>query len=103
MRIIFSVGLVLFSATLFAQPKKVLADKIIAQVGNKIILRSDIINAINDYKRGGQEATLPPNPECAFLEGQLIQKALVLQAEKDSLIVSEDEIEAAWTIKFVDL
>ena len=95
MRIIFSVGLVLFSATLFAQPKKVLADKIIAQVGNKIILRSDIINAINDYKRGGQEATLPPNPECAFLEGQLIQKALVLQAEKDSLIVSEDEIEAA--------
>jgi peptidyl-prolyl cis-trans isomerase SurA len=30
-----------------------------------------------------------------FLEGQLIQKALVLQAEKDSLVVSDEEIEAA--------
>ncbi len=78
-----------------AQPQKVVADKIIAQVGNKIILKSDIVNAINDYKRQGQESSLPANPECAFLEGQLIQKALVLQAEKDSLVISEDEVEAA--------
>lgn len=78
-----------------AQPKKVVADKIIAQVGDRIILKSDIVNAIADYKRNGQEANLPPNPECAFLEGQLIQKALVLQAEKDSLKVGEDEIEAS--------
>ncbi len=79
----------------FAQPKKVIADKIIAQVGDKIILRSDIINAISDYKRQGQEAQLPPNPECAFLEGQLIQKSLVIQAERDSLVVGDDEIDAA--------
>jgi peptidyl-prolyl cis-trans isomerase SurA len=79
----------------FAQPKKVVADKIIGQVGDKIILRSDVMNAIADYKRQGQDAQLPPNPECAFLEGQLIQKALVLQAEKDSLVVSDEEIEAA--------
>ena len=77
-----------------AQIKKVSADKIIGQVGDKIILRSDILNAISDYKRQGQEGQLPNNPECSFLEGQLIQKALVLQAEKDSLVVSEDEIEA---------
>ncbi len=75
--------------------KKVIADKIVAQVGDKIILRSDVLNAISDAKRQGTEAQLPPNPECAFLEGQLIQKALVLQAEKDSLIVTEDEIDAA--------
>lgn len=79
---------------LFAQPKKVIADKIIAQVGDKIILHSDVVNAIADYKRQGQEAQLPPNPECAFLEGQLIQKALVLQAEKDSLPITEEEIDA---------
>ena len=77
------------------QVKKVIADKIIAQVGDKIILRSDILNAISDAKRQGTESQLPPNPECAFLEGQLIQKALVLQAEKDSLNVTEDEIDAA--------
>ena len=86
----------LLSSTIaIAQPKKVIADKIIAQVGDKIILRSDIINAIADYKRQGQEASLPPNPECAFLEGQLIQKSLVIQAERDSLVVGEDEIDAA--------
>ncbi|MCZ2223950.1 MAG: peptidylprolyl isomerase [Chitinophagales bacterium] len=79
----------------FAQTQKVVADKIIGQVGDKIILRSDVINAIEDYKRQGQAAQLPPNPECAFLEGQLIQKALVLQAEKDSLTISDEEIEAA--------
>lgn len=83
------------SVAAFAQPQKVVADKIVAQVGNKIILRSDIFNAIADYKRQGQEASLPPNAECAFMEGQLIQKALVLQAEKDSLPVSDEEVDAA--------
>lgn len=87
------LSLFTLSITASAQPKKVIADKIVAQVGDKIILRSDIFNAIADYKRQGQEASLPPNPECAFLEGQLIQKALVLQAEKDSLPITEDEIE----------
>ena len=77
------------------QIKKVLADKIIAQVGDKIILRSDIMNAISDAKRQGTENQLPPNPECAFLEGQLIQKTLLLQAERDSLTVTEDEIDAS--------
>lgn len=77
-----------------AQPRKVVADRIVAQVGDKIILRSDIMNAIADYKRQGQEESLPANPECAFLEGQLIQKALVLQAEKDSLVVTDEELDA---------
>lgn len=65
----------LLSATVaLAQPQKIVADRIVAQVGNKIILRSDIFNAIADYKRQGQEASLPPNAECAFMEGQLFKK-----------------------------
>ena len=94
-KLLFLITLITIHLSLFAQPKKVIADKIIGQVGDKIILRSDVINAISDYKRQGQEAQLPPNAECAFLEGQLIQKALVLQAEKDSLNVTEEEIDAA--------
>ncbi len=92
----YLLGVIFLSTCIIslAQTKKVIADKIIGQVGDKIILRSDIQNAIADYKRQGQEAQLPANAECAFLEGQLIQKALVLQAEKDSLVVSEDEIES---------
>jgi peptidyl-prolyl cis-trans isomerase SurA len=75
--------------------KRVLADKIVAQVGDKYILYSDIANAISDAKRQGSEAQLPPNPECVFLEGQLVQKALVLQAEKDSLPLTDEDVDAA--------
>ena len=82
-----------FSISAFAQPKKVLADKIVGQVGDKIILRSDIYNSIIDAQRQG--AQLPPNPECLLIERALIEKALVLQAEKDSLPVSEDDLDAA--------
>ena len=78
-----------------AQNKKVVADKIVGQVGDKIILRSDVLNAISDLKRQaqGQENVILPT-ECQVLEGQLIRKALLLQAQKDSLHVGEDEIEA---------
>lgn len=93
------------SFQLYAQPKKVVADKIVAQVGDKIILRSDIFNSIQDAQREG--TPLPPNPECILVERALIEKALVLQAEKDSLPVSDDEIEAnldnrarGWIAKF---
>jgi peptidyl-prolyl cis-trans isomerase SurA len=77
-----------------AQSKRIVADKIVAQVGDKIILSSDVTNALSDIKRQaqGQDNVVIPS-ECQILEGQLIQKALVLQAQKDSLSVSEDEIE----------
>ena len=82
--------------TVSAQSKKVVADKIVGQVGDKIILRSDIMNAMADIKRQsqGQENVNLPN-ECQIMEGQLIRKALVLQAQKDSLHISEEEIDAA--------
>src|SRR6476620_1330798 len=79
---------------LSAQAQKVVADKIIAQVGDKIILKSDIDNAIIDTKRQDPDAQLPPNADCLFLQGQLIQKTLVLQAQKDSILVEDDELEA---------
>lgn len=82
----------LISTASFAQPKKVVADKIVGQVGDRIILHSDVVNAMADIQRQG--AQLPPNANCAILESQLIQKALVLQAEKDSLTVSEEELDA---------
>ena len=81
--------------TVTAQSKKVVADKIVGQVGDKIILQSDIMNAMSDMRRqsqGQENATLPT--ECQLMEGQLIRKALVLQAQKDSLKLSEEEIEA---------
>lgn len=89
---------VCFGTKTFAQTQKVVADKIVAQIGDKIILHSDIYNAIDDYRRQaeatGTKVNLPPHPECSFLEGQLIQKALVIQAGKDSIPLSDDELDA---------
>ena len=80
-----------FSAT-YAQPKKVLADKIVAVVGNKIILKSDIDNSIADMQRQGIE--VPADAACLSLEQAMGVKALVLQAEKDSIPVTDEEVEA---------
>lgn len=75
-----------------AQPARLLADKIIAIVGDKIVLQSDLLNYIDDIKRQGSE--VPPNAECYILERMMQDKALVLQAERDSLPISDDEVEA---------
>jgi peptidyl-prolyl cis-trans isomerase SurA len=76
----------------FAQPKKVIADKIIAVVGDKVVLKSDLDNTILDMQRQGIE--VPANARCLSLEQAMGIKALVLQAERDSLPVTEEEIAA---------
>jgi peptidyl-prolyl cis-trans isomerase SurA len=90
---IFLVSCLFLTATIGkAQPKKVVADKIIGVVGDRIILKSDIDNQIADAKR--QEVDLPPNADCYLMQQIVINKMLALQAEKDSLPVSDEEIEA---------
>jgi len=84
----FSIGIL----SVFAQPKKVLADKIIATVGDKIVLKTDIENSIIDMQRQGVD--VPANGKCLILEQALGIKALVLQAERDSLPVSDEEVDA---------
>ncbi len=74
------------------QSKKVVADKVAAIVGDKIILQSEITNEILDRQRRNE--AVPDNAECAVMEQALTLKALVLQAEKDSLTVSDDELES---------
>lgn len=91
MRIFLLVCLSVISTASFAQPNKITADKIVGIVGNKIIMKSDIDNSLLDMQRQGME--VPVNGRCLMLEQQMGVKALVLQAEKDSLPVSDEEIE----------
>ncbi len=80
----FFAGLHVFSQ------QKIVADKIVGIVGDKIVLKSEISSAIADIiRQGGQ-----PPEDCAVLDGMMIQKALVLQAERDSIPVSDDDVEA---------
>ena len=74
------------------QPKKVIADKISGIVGDKIILYSDIRNSLADIVRQGGQ--VPENAECMLMEQAIISKMLMLQAQKDSLPVTDEEVEA---------
>ncbi|MBC7872758.1 MAG: peptidylprolyl isomerase [Ferruginibacter sp.] len=84
--------LVCCAVTAQSQPKKIVADKIAAIVGDRIILQSDISNSIADISRQG--GTIPENAECLLMEQAIVSKVLMLQAEKDSLPVTDDEVEA---------
>lgn len=92
MRILSFLLLSLFLAHQADAQHKVIADKIVAIVGDKIILRSDVYNDIQDRQRRNE--FVPENAPCFVLDQILLIKALMLQAEKDSLVVSEEEIEA---------
>lgn len=86
------LGLMVFAAVAQAQPQKVVADKITAVVGDRIILYSDIQNSLADIIRQG--GTVPENGACLLMEQAVVSKILMLQAEKDSLPVTDDEVEA---------
>jgi peptidyl-prolyl cis-trans isomerase SurA len=88
----FTLLAVLCSLTVVAQPKKVVADKIAGVVGDKIILLSDIKNSVADIARRGE--TVPPNAECLLMEQAVISKVMMLQAQKDSLPVTDEDVEA---------
>src|SRR5215510_5022037 len=72
--------------------KKVVADKIIGIVGDRVILQSDIKNSISDMVRQGVQ--VPDNADCLITEQAFVSKILMLQAEKDSLPVTDEEVEA---------
>ncbi len=80
------------ATTAKAQPQRAVADKIVAIVGDKIILQSDIKNSISDMQRQGTQ--LPDSAECLLTQQAIISKVLMLQAQKDSLPVTDEEVEA---------
>ena len=83
--------LFVITAPAFAQPNKVNADRIIGVVGNKIVLKSDVEDRLSDMQRQGAE--VPANGKCLVLQDLMGTKTLVLQAEKDSLPVSDEDVE----------
>ena len=56
------------------QAKKVVADKIVAVVGDRIILQSDIRNSIEDARRQG--GTIPESAECMLMEQAIDFKSI---------------------------
>ena len=81
----------LISSTMVAQ-KKILIDKIIAQVGSEIILLSDVETEYNYLKAMHKDVN--DATKCMILEQIMAQKLLIDQAKLDSIKVSDDQIQA---------
>lgn len=73
------------------QPQVV--DKIVAVVGQNIILQSDIENQYIQYQLNGMTGSAHAI-RCQILEELLLQKLMLNQAEMDSITVTDDQVEA---------
>lgn len=88
-RFLFLILVCLISGSLFAQSETI--DKIVAVVGDKAILLSDVeAQALQVEQQSGNP---DPNLRCNILEDMIIQKLLLNQAEKDSVVVSDDQVD----------
>lgn len=81
----------IFTSTVFAQNGK-LVNKVLAQVGDNIILLSDI--EIQKLQAKQSEMEVDFDFSCSVLEGLMVQELLVNQAKLDSIPVSDEQVDA---------
>ncbi len=86
---LLTIGLMLGQAV-FAQAQTKIIDKIIAQIGDEIILLSDLQNMRLQAIQAGQDDS--GISDCEILEEQLYEKLLINQAELDSIEVQDDMV-----------
>ncbi|HEY9176351.1 MAG TPA: peptidylprolyl isomerase [Flavipsychrobacter sp.] len=87
---ILPLAIICLSLTAGAQTE---LDKIVAVVGKKhIILKSDIDMQVKAMQE--QNPEMVDMPGCDVLEQMLLQKLLVEQGDRDSVVVSDEEVEA---------
>src|SRR5579883_2247599 len=91
-KIICLSALLLSGGLLHAQEN---ADKIIAVVGkSKIILQSELDEQSREARKQDPNSTYDDATyKCLLLQQMIIQKLLVEQADRDSVVVSDDEVE----------
>lgn len=78
----------LFSITAMAQPQ--VLDKVIAVVGKNPLLLSELETNLLQQKEKGDET---PDMRCKVFEDLLFQKLLLAQADRDSVVVGDQEVE----------
>ena len=82
------VGLISVSTQVFSQD---LVDKVVAIVGTKVILHSDIEKQYVQYvAQGGVETS---DVRCTILDQLLLQKLMINQADIDSVTVADAQVE----------
>jgi peptidyl-prolyl cis-trans isomerase SurA len=94
---IFSWGylivLLLIHQPVMAQDDKLVVDQVVAVVGGEAILESDIETQYLQYRAEQPVEGSSSSIKCRILERLMFQKLLLVQAELDSVEVSESQVE----------
>lgn len=87
------IVLLAFAGNLFAQPRPV-ADHIVAQVGDNIILHSDVEVAFLQEQSKVTDRALSSDIKCDILDNLLMEKLFIAQGALDSIVVQDEEVAA---------
>jgi peptidyl-prolyl cis-trans isomerase SurA len=86
------LNIFLLSLPYFAQQAPITIDKVVAVVGEKPILLSEVNAQLAQMK--AQNANADSSMACIILEDLILQKLMVNQAEKDSIEVTDAQVDA---------
>ncbi len=75
-------------------PKGKVLDQVVAVVGDKLVLQSDIENQYMNYRMQGAIEGTEEDMKCEILESLLYQRLMVAQSEVDSITVDESQVNA---------
>jgi len=89
-KFIFSLTL-LFSTAVFSQKKSVVIDKIVAQIGDKFILLSDIQSQKLQMIQAKIDIT--ETSDCTILEDLMYQNLMLNQAILDSIVIQDAQVD----------
>jgi len=90
--LVLVIILFISSWSLKAQEEGKVIDKVIAVIGSNVILQSDLESQIVSLRAQG--VLVDDDARCELMEELLFQKLLIHQAEIDSVVVSEAEVES---------
>ncbi len=89
---LFAACILYCHGAVFAQPKPLLIDQVVAVVGRQAILHSELVLKVQQYQQGNPG--VQGDPSCELLEDLLYEKLLVEQGNLDSVVVSDAEVNA---------
>jgi peptidyl-prolyl cis-trans isomerase SurA len=84
-------------AQVVGQNDTIVLDRVVGVVGKYPVLQSDIENQYIELKRQG--VAVPGNARCTILESLLVNQLLIIQAEIDSVEVTDDEAQRTVDMK----
>ncbi len=90
---LLALMLVLSTALQAQMTNHTVVDKVIAVLGDEIVLLSDLEKQVA-YAKQQQKGDLPPNARCMVFESILSEKLLIHQGKVDSIEISDEEVKS---------